>query len=80
MFIIIYGVVGERGDALPCVIHGSSIENILFEDGHGENTFFAFNPSQVEETYSMITVNYFCLKYLGLLFSIDVVHISFREK
>jgi hypothetical protein len=27
------------------------VENTLFEDGDGANTFRAFNPTQAEETY-----------------------------
>jgi hypothetical protein len=29
-----------------CVIHGVIIENNLFEDSDGINTFYAFNPTQ----------------------------------
>jgi photosystem II P680 reaction center D2 protein len=29
-----------------CAIHGATVENVLFEDGDGINTFRAFNPSQ----------------------------------
>ena len=32
---------------LLCVIHGATLENILFEDGDGINIFCAFNPTQV---------------------------------
>jgi photosystem II P680 reaction center D2 protein len=34
------------GAALLSAIHGAAIENILFENGDGVNTFHAFNPIQ----------------------------------
>jgi photosystem II P680 reaction center D2 protein len=34
------------GVALLSAIHGAAIENILFENGDGVNTFHAFNPIQ----------------------------------
>jgi photosystem II P680 reaction center D2 protein len=40
-------------------IHGATVENTLFEDGDGANTFRAFNPTQAEETYSFVTANRF---------------------
>jgi len=49
------GVLVER----CCVIHGATVENTLFEDGDASNTFRAFNPTQAEETYSMVTANRF---------------------
>ena len=49
------GVAGVLGGALLCAIHGATVENTLFEDGDGANTFRAFNPTQSEETYSMVT-------------------------
>ena len=51
------GVAGVLGGALLCAIHGATVENTLFEDGDGANTFRAFNPTQAEETYSMVTAN-----------------------
>ena len=45
------GVAGILGSALLCAIHGATVENTLFEDGDGANTFRAFNPTQAEETY-----------------------------
>jgi hypothetical protein len=48
------GVAGVLGGALLCAIHGATVENTLFEDGDGANTFRAFNPTQAEETYSMV--------------------------
>ena len=53
------GVAGVLGAALLCAIHGATVENTLFEDGDGSNTFRAFNPTQAEETYSMVTANRF---------------------
>jgi photosystem II P680 reaction center D2 protein len=50
------GVAGVLGAALLCAIHGATVENTLFEDGDGANTFRAFNPT-AEETYSMVTAN-----------------------
>ena len=48
------GVAGVLGAALLCAIHGATVENTLFEDGDSANTFRAFNPTQAEETYSMV--------------------------
>ncbi|KAL3538015.1 hypothetical protein ACH5RR_001381 [Cinchona calisaya] len=62
------GVVGVLGAALLCAIHGATIENNLFEDGNGANTFCAFNPTQVEETYSMVTANCFWSQIFGVTF------------
>ena len=53
------GVAGVLGAALLCAIHGATVENTLLEDGDGANTFRAFNPTQAEETYSMVTANRF---------------------
>ena len=47
------------GAALLCAIHGATVENTLFEDGDSANTLRAFNPTQAEETYSMVTANRF---------------------
>jgi len=58
------GVAGVLGAALLCAIHGATVENTLFEDGDGANTFRAFNPTQAEETYSMVTANRFWSKFL----------------
>ncbi|KAK4707324.1 hypothetical protein R3W88_033098 [Solanum pinnatisectum] len=63
------GVVGVLGAALLCAIHGATIENTLFEDGDGANTFRAFNPTQAEETYSMVTANRFWSQIFGVVFS-----------
>jgi len=35
------------GASLLCAIHGATVENILFKDGDGANTFRAFNQTQV---------------------------------
>ncbi|KAH0638566.1 hypothetical protein KY285_035152 [Solanum tuberosum] len=54
---------------LASVIHGATVENTLFEDGDGANTFRAFNPTQAEETYSMVTANRFWSQIFGVAFS-----------
>ncbi|KAI5000012.1 hypothetical protein ZWY2020_004601 [Hordeum vulgare] len=41
----------------------SNLENTLFEDDDGANTFHAFNPTQAEETYSMVTANRLCKRW-----------------
>nr|WRK68015.1 PsbD [Phylloglossum drummondii] len=63
------GVAGVLGAALSCAIHGATVENTLFEDGDGANTFRAFNPTQSEETYSMVTANRFWSQIFGVAFS-----------
>jgi len=63
------GVAGVLGGALLCAIHGATVENTLFEDGDGANTFRAFNPTQAEETYSMVTANRFWSQIFGVAFS-----------
>merc|ERR1712190_526647 len=50
-------------------IHGATVENTLFEDGDGSNTFRAFNPTQSEETYSIVTANRFWSQIFGVAFS-----------
>ena len=47
----------------------SMFVNTLFEDGDGSNTFRAFNPTQAEETYSMVTANRFWSQIFGVAFS-----------
>ncbi|KAG6540048.1 hypothetical protein Mapa_018631 [Marchantia paleacea] len=59
------GVAGVLGAALLCAIHGATVENTLFEDGDGANTFRAFNPTQSEETYSMVTANPYPSEFYG---------------
>ncbi|MCO5609639.1 hypothetical protein L7F22_063869 [Adiantum nelumboides] len=63
------GVAGVLGVALLCAIHGATVENTLFEDGDGANTFRAFNPTQSEETYLMVTANRFWSQIFGVAFS-----------
>ena len=69
------GVAGVLGAALLCAIHGATVENTLFEDGDGSNTFRAFNPTQAEETYSMVTAWDFLFGHLvwatGFMFLIS---------
>jgi photosystem II P680 reaction center D2 protein len=62
------GVSGVLGDAPLCVIHGATVENTLFEDGDGANTFRAFNPTQAEETYSIVIANFFWSHIFGVSF------------
>ena len=40
------GLASVLGAALLCAIHGATIENTLFEDGDGVNTFRAFNQNK----------------------------------
>ena len=40
-------VASLLGASLLCAIHGVTVENILFKDGDGANTFRAFNQTQV---------------------------------
>ena len=49
--------------------HGATVENTLVEDGDGANTFRAFEPTQAEETYSMVTANRFWSQIFGIAFS-----------
>jgi photosystem II P680 reaction center D2 protein len=63
------GVAGVLGGALLCAIHGATVENTLFEDGDGANTFKAFDPAQEEETYSMTLANRFWSQIFGIAFS-----------
>ena len=63
------GVAGILGGALLSAIHGATVENTLFEDGDGANTFQAFEPTQEEETYSMVTANRFWSQIFGIAFS-----------
>ncbi|XP_059310127.1 photosystem II D2 protein-like [Lycium ferocissimum] len=63
------GVAGVLVFALLCAIHGATVENTLFEDGDGVNTFRAFNPTQAKETYSMVTANRFWSQIFRVAFS-----------
>ncbi|KAM3248439.1 hypothetical protein P3L10_010208 [Capsicum annuum] len=67
------GVAGVLGAALLCAIYGATVENTLFEDGDSANTFHAFNPTQAEETYSMVIVNRFWFQIFGVAFSNKLV-------
>ena len=60
------GVAGILGGVLLCAIHGATVENTLFEDGEQANTFKAFEPTQEEETYSMVTANRFWSQIFGI--------------
>jgi photosystem II P680 reaction center D2 protein len=64
------GVAGVLGAALLCAIHGATVENTLFEDGDGANTFRA--TTQAEETYSMVTANRFWSQIFGVAFLTNV--------
>jgi len=63
------GVAGILGGALLCAIHGATVENTLYEDGEQSNTFKAFEPTQEEETYSMVTANRYWSQIFGIAFS-----------
>jgi hypothetical protein len=60
------GVAGILGGALLCAIHGATVENTLYEDSEQSNTFKAFEPTQEEETYSMVTANRFWSQIFGI--------------
>ncbi|MGG6270088.1 photosystem II D2 protein (photosystem q(a) protein) [Leptolyngbya sp. AN03gr2] len=63
------GVAGVLGGALLCAIHGATVENTLFRDGSGYNTFGSFSATQQEETYSFLTANRFWSQIFGVAFS-----------
>ncbi|KAK6793697.1 hypothetical protein RDI58_007150 [Solanum bulbocastanum] len=63
------GIADVLGAALLCAIHDATVENTLFEDCDGANTFRAFNPTQAKETYSMVTANHFWSQIFGIAFS-----------
>jgi len=63
------GVAGILGGALLSAIHGVTVENTLYEDGEQANTFKAFDSTQEEETYSMVTANRFWSQIFGVAFS-----------
>ena len=70
------GVAGILGGALLCAIHGATVQNTLYEDTSTysndqsmSSTFRAFDPTQEEETYSMITANRFWSQIFGVAFS-----------
>ena len=64
------GVAGILGGALLSAIHGVTVENTLYQDGEQANTFKAFDSTQEEETYSMVTANRFWSQIFGIAFSI----------
>jgi photosystem II P680 reaction center D2 protein len=63
------GVARILGAGLLCAIHSATVENTLFEDGDGANKFHAFNPTQLEKTYSMVITNRFWSQIFGVAFS-----------
>ena len=63
------GVTGVLGAALLCAIHGATVQNTLFRDTEGKNTFKGFSTTQAEETYSMVTANRFWSQIFGIAFS-----------
>ncbi|MBE9067788.1 photosystem II D2 protein (photosystem q(a) protein), partial [Leptolyngbya cf. ectocarpi LEGE 11479] len=63
------GVTGVLGAALLCAIHGATVQNTLFKDSDGKNTFSGFSTTQAEETYSMVTANRFWSQIFGIAFS-----------
>ena len=63
------GVAGILGGILLSAIHGVTVENTLYEDGDAANTFKAFDSTQEEETYSMVTANRFWSQIFGIAFS-----------
>jgi len=63
------GVAGVLGAALLCAIHGATVQNTLFRDSEGKNTFRGFTTTQAEETYSMVTANRFWSQIFGVAFS-----------
>ena len=64
------GVAGILGGVfLLSAIHGVTVENTLYEDGDAANTFKAFDSTQEEETYSMVTANRFWSQIFGIAFS-----------
>ena len=63
------GVAGILGGLLLSAIHGVTVENTLYEDGEGTNTFKGFQSDQEEETYSMVTANRFWSQIFGIVFS-----------
>ncbi|MEO0456730.1 MAG: photosystem II D2 protein (photosystem q(a) protein) [Cyanobacteria bacterium P01_A01_bin.114] len=63
------GVTGVLGAALLCAIHGATVQNTLFKDSEGKNTFSGFSATQAEETYSMVTANRFWSQIFGIAFS-----------
>jgi photosystem II P680 reaction center D2 protein len=63
------GVAGVLGGALLCAIHGATVQNTIFEDTRGFNTYRGFAITQGEETYSFVTANRFWSQIFGIAFS-----------
>ena len=63
------GVAGILGGALLSAIHGATVVNTIYQDGNSYSTFFAFSPTQPEETYSMVIANRFWSQVFGVAFS-----------
>jgi hypothetical protein len=51
------------------VIKNRFYQNTIYKDGDSSNTFRALNPTQAEETYSMVTANRFWSQIFGIAFS-----------
>ena len=69
-------MAGILGGALLCAIHGATVQITLYEDTSiytdgkvQSSTIRAFDPTQEEETYSMITANRFWSQIFGIAFS-----------
>ncbi|CAK9882222.1 unnamed protein product [Sphagnum jensenii] len=62
------GVARVLAAILLCAIHGAIVENTLFEDGDGTNTFHVFNSTQSEKPYSMVIANRFWSQIFDVAF------------
>ncbi|MCD9641062.1 hypothetical protein HAX54_026884 [Datura stramonium] len=73
--VLFLGVAGVLGAALLCAIHSATVENTLFEDGDGANTFRTFSLTQAEETYSNESAaNRFWSQIFGVAFNKRWLH------